>query len=126
MSFFSLIATAAPAASAAAAPAAANASAQPQGGGLMGMVPIIIIFVVMIFFMMRSQKKQREKRQEMLNRVAKGVRVLLGNGIFGTVSEVKENSCMVEIAPGVVIEVDKNGIAAAGSDLTIADEAKKA
>lgn len=120
MSIFTLIANAAEAATAAA-PAAAEpaAAAQPQGGGFMGMVPIIIIFVVMIFFMMRSQKKVREKRQEMLNRIAKGGKVLLGNGIFGTVSEVRENTCMVEIAPGVVVEVDKNGIAAAGEDLKL-------
>ena len=34
-----------------------------------------------------------------------------GNGIYGKISEVKENTFIVEIAPGVCIEVAKSGVA---------------
>ncbi len=96
--------------------ATVQVTAQPQqqnvrqDGGIKGMIPIFIIFAVMIFFMIRSQKKQQKKRQEMVNRMAKDAKVVLGGGVFGKIAEVKEATCMVEIASGVVVEVDKNGV----------------
>ena len=73
--------------------------------------PMIMIFVVMIFFMSRSQKKQMAKRQEMMDKIAKGTKVLLTSGIYGTVDAVNENSMIVEIASGVKIKVAKAAIA---------------
>ena len=76
--------------------------------------PIILMLVVlgvMFFFTFRSQKKQQQKRQQMLDTIAKGTRVMLNTGMFGTVVEVREKSYMVEIADKVVVEVIKNGVA---------------
>ena len=75
------------------------------------MLPFIIIFVVMIYFMNRSQKKQMQKRQEMINKIAKGTKVLLTSGIYGVVDAVHDDSMIVEIANGVKIKVAKAGIA---------------
>ena len=75
------------------------------------MLPFILIFVVMIFFMNRSQKKQMQKRQEMMDKIAKGTKVLLNSGIYGTVDAVNEDSMIVEIATGVKVKVAKAGIA---------------
>ena len=58
----------------------ANAQQQPQGNPWMSMLPFILIFVVMIFFMNRSQKKQMQKRQEMMEKITKGTKVLLTSG----------------------------------------------
>ena len=115
MSFMSILAAAETAAPAAAqttttvvadgAAAAPGAAAQPQPNMLTGMLPIIIVFAVMIFFMMRSQKKQAQKRQQMIDQVVKGTRVLLNSGMYGTIVEVKSNSFVVEIADRVQVEV---------------------
>ncbi len=90
---------------------AAAAAPAGQGNQLMSFIPLILIFVVMMFFMSRSQKKQQQKRQEMLDRIVKGSRVLLQSGMMGTVTEVKEKSFLVEIADKVVVEVVTNGVA---------------
>ena len=95
---------------------AAPAAQKPQGSPLMSFMPIIIIMVVFMFFMSRSQKKQQQKRQDMIDHIVKGTRVLLASGICGVVEEVKENEFIVEIAPGVRICVVKNGIAEVVSD----------
>lgn len=87
------------------------AAAAPQGGGLMGMLPIFIILIVFMFFMSRSQRKQQQKRQQMLDALTKDTQVVLAGGISGKIAEVKEKTFMVEIAPQVVIEVAKNGVA---------------
>ena len=84
---------------------------QPQGNPWMSMLPFILIFVVMIFFMNRSQKKQMAKRQEMMDKITKGTKVLLNSGIYGTVDAVNDDSMIVEIASGVKVKVSKAGIA---------------
>ena len=88
----------------------ATPKAQPQGNPWMSMLPFILIFVVMIFFMNRSQKKAMAKRQEMMDKIVKGTKVLLTSGIYGTVDAVQEDSMIVEIAAGVKIQVAKSGI----------------
>ena len=98
---FDLIATAAKA-------AAPNAKAPNP---IMQMVPIFLVVIVFMFFMSRSQRKQQQKREEMLNSLVRGTSVVLANGIYGKISEVKEKSFIVEIAPNVCIEVAKNGVA---------------
>ena len=86
------------------------------------MLPFILIFVVMIFFMNRSQKKQMQKRQEMMDKIAKGTKVVLNSGIYGTVDAVNEDSMIVEIASGVKIKVAKAGIAGIDSPVAAKDK----
>ena len=108
------------AAAAQAAPAAAGAAQKQQGNPIMSFMPIIIIMVVFMFFMSRSQKKQQQKRQDMIDHIVKGSKVLLASGICGVVDEVRDNEFVVEIASNVKVRVVKNGIAE-----VIADEVKE-
>lgn len=110
---------------AAEAPAAQPAAAQQPGGNpLFSLMPFILIFVVMIFFMNRSQKKQMAKRQEMLDKITKGTKILLSSGIYGKVSEVDDEAFVVEIADNVKVRVNKSGIA--GIDDPTADKKNEA
>ena len=88
--------------------AAAPAKAQSP---MMQMVPVFLIIIVFMFFMSRSQRKQQQKRQEMLDALTRGKEVMLANGIYGKISEVKEKTFIVEIASNVCIEVAKSGVA---------------
>ncbi|AVM46338.1 preprotein translocase subunit YajC [Victivallales bacterium CCUG 44730] len=95
-------------------PAAAAGQEQPPQQVPFFANPIILMLVVlgvMFFFTFRSQKKQQQKRQQMLDTIVKGTRVMLNNGIYGTVTEVKDKTYMVEIADKVVVEVLKSGVA---------------
>lgn len=92
----------------AAAEAAQPAKAQNP---MLQMIPIFLVVIVFMFFMSRSQRKQQQKREEMLNALVRGKEVMLANGIYGKISEVKEKTFIVEIAPNVCIEVAKNGVA---------------
>ena len=92
-------------------PPAPKGAKPAPGNPWIQMLPFILIFVVMIFFMNRSQKKQMQKRQEMMDKIAKGTKVLLNSGIYGTVEAVNEDSMIVEIATGVKVKVAKAGIA---------------
>ncbi len=72
---------------------------------------MIVVIAIMFFFSARSQKRQAAKRQQMLDSLVKGTRVLLSSGMYGDIVEVKEKSFVVEIAENVRVEVLKNGVA---------------
>ena len=103
---------AAPAAAAevrSAAPAAKKAA--PQQSSWKSMIVPVALIVVMIFLFSRANKKQQRQRQEMMNKIVKGSKVLLNSGVFGKIVEVRENEFLVEIAENVRVLVIKEGIA---------------
>ena len=90
--------------------AAGENTAAPQSGGLSPMILMLVVFFIMIFFMMRSQKRQQRKREEAINALTKGAKVRTAGGIYGTISEVRENSFVVEVAPDVKIEFARTAV----------------
>lgn len=89
-------------------------AAQQQGQG--SMTPMLVmmaaIFVIMWFFMIRPQQKERKKIQEFQNSLQKGTKVVVGGGIYGTVSNIDLAAGVVEveIAKNVIIRVAKSNV----------------
>lgn len=106
-------------------PANGTEQAPQQSGGFSPMILMLVVFVVMIFFMMRSQKKQQKKREEALNTMVKGCKVRTAGGIYGTIDEVKPESFILEVAPGVKMEFARASIAEAVSAAPAAAEPQK-
>ena len=82
-----------------------------QGGGGMSMIiMMVLLFAIMWFFMIRPQQKKQKEIRAFQTALAEGTRVVTGGGIYGTVKriEIETGKVSVEIAKGVVIEVDKN------------------
>ena len=86
--------------------------AQAQGGGYGMLIMMVAIFAIMYFFMIRPQQKQQQKIREFQNALKENDKVVLGGGIHGTVRRVDlaNGIVEVEIARGVVVTVDKNGV----------------
>lgn len=86
--------------------------AQAQGGGYGMLIMMVAIFAIMYFFMIRPQQKQQKKICEFQNALKENDKVVLGGGIHGTVRRVDlaNGIVEVEIARGVVVTVDKNGV----------------
>ncbi len=89
----------------------AQAATGAGDGGIFGMLIPFLLIGGMFFFMFRSQKKEASKRQEMLEKIKVGDKVLTIGGIYGIVKKVEETSYTVEIADKVKVEVSKTGIA---------------
>ncbi len=88
-----------------------NVPAQPQQGSMLGMIVYcLVIMAILYFFMIRPNKKRMAEYQKMLDSIKVGNRVLAA-GIYGTVKKINEKTIMMEIAKGVIIEVNKNAIA---------------
>jgi preprotein translocase subunit YajC len=88
--------------------------AAPAGGGglgsILGFLPIVLIFAVLYFLMILPQQRRQKKHQQMLEQIKRGDRVVLGSGIHGIVSNVKEHTFLVKVAENTELEVDRSAV----------------
>ena len=90
---------------------AANAQAAPQQPDpLMSFLPLIIIFVLFYFMLIRPQMKRAKEQRKMLDALQKGDEVVTGSGLVGKVTKVGEQYVSLEIAEGVVTNVQKQSV----------------
>ena len=78
--------------------------------GIGSMMPMIIVMAVLIYFMWRGQKKEQKRRQEMIDGVKVGDKVVTIGGIYGEVVTVKEQSFIVKIAENTKVELLKSAV----------------
>lgn len=89
----------------------AQAAQGPQQGGVLNMlVPMVIIFAIFYFLMVRPQQRKEKERRAAIDAMRAGQKILFGNGFIGTIAEVKEFTFMVEVAPGVKIEIARGAV----------------
>ena len=63
-------------------------------------LPMILIFVVFWFFLIRPQRKKDKEAQEMLNSLKVGDRVCTIGGIYGTITNIRdENTITLAVGP---------------------------
>ena len=93
-------------------PASAEvAEGKPAAGNGWSMwIMLALIFGVMYFFMIRPQKKQQKELQNFRDALKKGDKVVTIGGIYGTVTEIKENTILIEVDNGVKIRVSKQAL----------------
>jgi preprotein translocase subunit YajC len=84
--------------------------AQTQDGTWGMIIYCVAIMAILYFFMIRPNKKRLAEYQKMLDSIKVGNRVLAA-GIYGVVKKVNEKTINMEIAKGVVVEVNKNAVA---------------
>ncbi|MFT6167153.1 MAG: preprotein translocase subunit YajC [Vicingaceae bacterium] len=80
------------------------------GGGIMDFLPLVLIVVVFYFFMIRPQMKKQKETKKFRESLAKGDKVVTIGGVHGKISEMKENTVVLEIANDVRITVEKAAI----------------
>ena len=93
------------------------AQAAPGGGGsgLGGFLPILIMFAAMYFLLIAPQRKKQKQHQKMISELTSGVDVVTSGGIYGTITNVKDDRFVLKIAEGTKIEITKNSIASVNS-----------
>jgi preprotein translocase subunit YajC len=93
----------------------AYAQAAPGAAGpgpLMTIFPFIVILVIMYFMVFRPQQKKLKQHQEMLNKLKRNDEVMTSGGIYGKVTEIKDQVVTLEVAPNVRIRVNRPQISA--------------
>ena len=105
---FAIVAQAAPEGGGDAAP-----GGSPPGGGFGSMstfIPLILVFGIFYFLMIRPQQRKEKERQKMISELRAGQRVMFAGGLTGSVVEAREHTFMIEVAPGVKIEVARGAV----------------
>ena len=90
---------------------AADAAAADPTGGLMQLLPMVFMFVVLWFLMIRPQMKRAKEHKALVAALSKGDEVVTQGGMAGKIHEIGENYLRIEVAPNVVIAVQKQSIA---------------
>lgn len=87
------------------------AQAAPAGGGLGQFLPIILLFVGMWFLIIAPQRKRQKAHDKMLSELQTGDEVVTSGGIYGTITNVKDDRFVVRIADNTKIELGKSFVA---------------
>lgn len=74
------------------------------------LLPILLIVVVFWLFFIRPQSKRAKEQQKFRDELKKGDKVVTIGGFHGKITEVKENTVMVSLAPDVEVEIEKSAL----------------
>ena len=78
-----------------------------------GFLILILIFGVIWLLFLLPARRRRASHSAMQDTIEAGDDVITAGGIHGSVREIVEDLVHVEIAPGVVVQVDRRAIASA-------------
>lgn len=78
---------------------------------------LLLIIVVFYFFMIRPQMKKQKDLKTYRAGLNKGDKIVTTGGVYGKITDVKEQTVTVEIADNVRIKIDKNAVVKDNTDL---------
>jgi preprotein translocase subunit YajC len=81
-----------------------------QSNALVTFIPLLLVFVVFYFFMIRPQMKKQKEMTNYRNSLKKGDKVVTTGGIYGRITEVKDNYVMLEVGGDLKLKVDKSAL----------------
>jgi preprotein translocase subunit YajC len=84
---------------------------------LTSLLPLVLIIVVFYFFMIRPQVKRQKELKNYRNALQKNDKVITTGGIYGKITDVKDQTVTIEIAENIRIKVDKSAVLKDPSDL---------
>lgn len=93
----------------------AGQSAQGGGSPWTSLIFIVLLFVVFWLFFIRPQSKKAKEEQKFRESLQKGDKVVTIGGFHGKVTEVKDTTVMVSIAPSIEVEVEKTALVQNGN-----------
>lgn len=82
-----------------------------KGGGIQTLIMFGLIFVVFYFFMLRPQMKKQKEQKKFRDELKKGTKIITIGGVHGKVSEVHEDTVIIEVGNGNSLKVEKSAIA---------------
>ena len=82
----------------------------PGPGGFNGSTMLIVyalLFGAFYFFMIAPQRKKQKDHEKMLSSLQSGDEIVTTGGIFGTITNVKEDRFIVRVSDNTKIELGK-------------------
>lgn len=93
-----------------------QAQGQQQGGSRWtSLIFIIMLIVVFWLFFIRPQSKKAKEEQKFREGLQKGDKVVTIGGFHGKITEVKDTTVMISLAPNMEVEVEKTALVKDGT-----------
>ena len=80
------------------------------GGGTSMLIMLVAIFAIFYFLMIRPESKRRKERQEMIDSLARGDKIVTIGGLYGEVQDVHDDKVVIKIADGLKVELAKTAV----------------
>jgi preprotein translocase subunit YajC len=87
-----------------------GAQGEAAGGGSGMLIMLVAIFAIFYFLMIRPESKRRKERQQMIDSLARGDKVVTVGGLYGEVQDVHEDRIVLRINEDIKVEVAKTAI----------------
>jgi len=85
-----------------------GSAAPAQDGGSMMMLTLFL--VIAFVFMMWQQQKRSKQQKSMVDALQKGDEVVTIGGTLGRIEKVGDNYLSIEVAAGVVVQIQRSAV----------------
>lgn len=75
------------------------------------LLQVILLFGAMYFFLIAPQRKKQKEHEKLVSNLKSGEQVVTNGGIYGTITNVKDDRFILKIAENTKIEIAKSAIA---------------
>jgi len=82
------------------------------------LLPFIFLIAIMYFVIIRPQQKEAKSRQEMIDSLKKGDKVVTNGGFIVVVHKVEEQFLSVKMNNEIVVKITKDSIASRYEDIS--------
>lgn len=87
-------------------------AAPGAGGGLSTLLFFGLIFAAMYFLLIAPQRKKQKAHDKMLKSLATGDEIVTSGGIYGQITNVKDDRFVVRVSDNTKIEIGKSFVSA--------------
>ncbi|MCL9662039.1 preprotein translocase subunit YajC [Paenibacillus hunanensis] len=84
----------------------------------MSILPFVLMFVVFYFLLIRPQQKKQKQRNQMLNALGKGDKVVTIGGLHGTIVEMTDDIVVLRVNDVTKLTFDRSAISHASAKET--------
>ncbi|HEY2777449.1 MAG TPA: preprotein translocase subunit YajC [Gaiellaceae bacterium] len=84
-----------------------------------GLLIVIILFGAVWLLFLMPARRRRAQHEAMQDSVGAGDEIITAGGLHGVVKEIDEGLAKVEIAPSVVVTLDRRAIAAVATEIEV-------
>jgi len=84
-----------------------------------GFLILIIIFAAIWLLFVLPARRRRTSHADMQNSIEAGNEIITAGGLHGMVTSVEDDLVHVEIAPGVVVTLDRRAVAAVAREVEV-------
>ena len=84
--------------------------------------PILFMILIFYFLLYRPQQKAKKARDEMMNGLKVGTKIITAGGIYGTITELGDEILKVQVADKVEIQITRGAVGMVAADKKIDDD----